>query len=104
MCSPKCIEIKTFISVLTQHILHGELHFQLLWIQYGAGRLVTQYQVWRDLRDGQSTAGVLWVDQQTILQTNNQSVQYRVCTIFIHQVINKGFVFLNVSRMDRDLH
>lgn len=37
--------VSGFIHVLTQQILFRELHLQLLWIQYGAGKLVAQHQV-----------------------------------------------------------
>lgn len=63
------------MAALTKQIFCRELHLQLFWVQYDAGRLVTQYQIWRDLRDGQSTTGVLGIHQQTILKTRNQIEQ-----------------------------
>lgn len=58
---------------LTQEVLFGEIHLQLLAVEHGAGRLVAQDQVRGDLGNGHRAAGVVLIHQQAVWNTSTQS-------------------------------
>lgn len=56
----------------TQSVLFGQVYLQLFSVQDGPCRLVTQHQVWSNLRDGKCAARVLRVHQQEICKQTEQ--------------------------------